>query len=55
MTKLFSMSAKAQRINEESPVSIVVENEIKEEEVKEVVNTPKEEKKSIKKLFKKKK
>ena len=52
MTKLFSISAKSLR---ENPVSTVVENEIKEEEIKEVVNTPKEEKKSLKKLFKKKK
>lgn len=52
MTKLFSISAKSQQ---EIPVNTVIENEIKEEEVKEVVNTPKEEKKSLKKLFKKKK
>lgn len=52
MTKLFSISAKSLR---ENSVSTVVENEIKEEGVKEVVNTPKEEKKSLKKLFKKKK
>ena len=51
MTKLVSISAKCI----EKPVPTVVENEIKEEEVKEVVNTPKEEKKSLKKLFKKKK
>ena len=50
MTKLVSISAKCI----EKPVPTVVENEIKEEEVKEVVNTPKEEKK-FKKLFKKKK
>lgn len=39
----------------ENTVSTVVENKIKEEEHKEVKNTPVEEKKSIKKLFKKKK
>ena len=52
MTKLFSLSTKTAQ---ETPVNTVVENKIKEEEVKEVVNTPKEEKKSLKRLFKKKK
>lgn len=52
MTKLYSLSTKS---THENTVSTVVENEIKEEEHKEIENTPVEEKKSIKKLFKKKK
>ena len=54
MTKLFSICAKAQK-KEEKAVSTVVENEIREEEVVEVKDTPKEEKKEKKSIFKKRK